>query len=60
MYVTYLALPATFEHKVLRIGEDSRIVITANGINGLQITFKLEEAAALRDLLTRALGEAGQ
>lgn len=60
MYVSYWHPLATFEHKVLRIGGDSRIVITANGINGLQLTFKLEEAAALRDLLTRALGEAGQ
>jgi hypothetical protein len=51
---------ASYWHNVLRSAGDSRIVITANGINGIQITFKLEEAAALRDLLTRALGEAGQ
>jgi len=60
MYASYWHSRATFEHNVLRSGGDSRIVITANGINGLQITLKLEEAAALRDLLTRALGEAGQ
>ena len=60
MYASYWHSPTTFEHNVLRSAGDSRIVITANGINGLQLTFKLEEAAALRDLLTRALGEAGQ